>query len=34
MCLTITEMKFSYEVVRKADWYLDIGQLSKKNKPN
>jgi hypothetical protein len=29
MCLTITEMKFSYEVVRKAGRYLTIGQLSK-----
>jgi len=34
MCLTITEMKFSYEVLREAGWYIYTGQLSKKIKPN
>jgi hypothetical protein len=31
MCLTITEMKFSYEVLREADWCLYTGQLSEKS---
>lgn len=31
MCLTITEMKFSYEVWREADRYLYTGQPSEKS---
>ena len=31
MCLTITEMKFSYEVLREADRCFYIGQLSEKS---